>query len=167
MIWKKLSFYSLDTWSDMYFFCELQSPGHVYSGHSSHVTNVQFLYDDSRLISLGGKDSAIMQWQVIDQGGFWRVTRVPDSTDDASILAIYCWFFLSLKCSPFYLLSFCLHLKYLLSSCFFLRSREFSLKLSVLFFDKYYRSCNGSHFMLCPVHTIFPWSRLPSELVAW
>jgi microtubule-associated protein-like 1/2 len=40
--------------------------GHSYRGHSSHVTTVRFLCDDSRLLSLGGKDSAILQWQVID-----------------------------------------------------------------------------------------------------
>jgi len=43
-----------------------QAAGHIFSGHSSHVTNVQFLYDDSRLLSSGGKDCAIFQWQVVD-----------------------------------------------------------------------------------------------------
>ena len=38
----------------------------MFAGHSSHVTNVQFLYDDSRLLSSGGKDSAVFQWQVVD-----------------------------------------------------------------------------------------------------
>lgn len=42
-----------------------QAPSHVYSGHSSHVTNVDFLCDDSHLISTGGKDTSIMQWRVI------------------------------------------------------------------------------------------------------
>lgn len=42
-----------------------QAPSHVYSGHSSHVTNVDFLCDDSHLISTGGKDMSIMQWRVI------------------------------------------------------------------------------------------------------
>ena len=42
-----------------------QAPSHVYSGHSSHVTNVDFLCDDSHLVSTGGKDTSIMQWRVV------------------------------------------------------------------------------------------------------
>lgn len=38
---------------------------HVYGGHSSHVTNVTFLHDDSRLISIGGKDTSVLQWEII------------------------------------------------------------------------------------------------------
>ncbi|XP_045499544.1 echinoderm microtubule-associated protein-like 2 [Colias croceus] len=37
---------------------------HQYGGHSSHVTSVRFLPDDSRLISGGGLDTSIMQWIV-------------------------------------------------------------------------------------------------------
>ncbi|XP_048579805.1 77 kDa echinoderm microtubule-associated protein [Nematostella vectensis] len=33
-------------------------------GHSSHVTCVRFLHDDSRVISTGGKDCSVMQWKV-------------------------------------------------------------------------------------------------------
>ncbi|XP_005990360.1 echinoderm microtubule-associated protein-like 1 isoform X3 [Latimeria chalumnae] len=44
---------------------QFRAPSHVYGGHSSHVTNVNFLYDDSHLISTGGKDMSIMQWRVI------------------------------------------------------------------------------------------------------
>ncbi|XP_065052263.1 echinoderm microtubule-associated protein-like 2 isoform X3 [Rhopilema esculentum] len=33
-------------------------------GHSSHVTCVRFMYDDNRMISVGGKDSAVMQWRI-------------------------------------------------------------------------------------------------------
>jgi len=43
-----------------------QAAGHAFVGHSSHVTSVEFLYDDSRLLSSGGKDSAVFQWQVVD-----------------------------------------------------------------------------------------------------
>ncbi|KAJ8291121.1 hypothetical protein GJAV_G00021630 [Gymnothorax javanicus] len=43
---------------------QFRAPSHVYSGHSSHVTNVNFLFDDSFLISTGGKDTSIMQWRV-------------------------------------------------------------------------------------------------------
>ncbi|ELW47223.1 Echinoderm microtubule-associated protein-like 1 [Tupaia chinensis] len=34
-------------------------------GPSSHVTNVDFLCEDSHLISTGGKDTSIMQWRVV------------------------------------------------------------------------------------------------------
>uniref|UniRef100_UPI00358FA3EB echinoderm microtubule-associated protein-like 2 n=1 Tax=Myxine glutinosa TaxID=7769 RepID=UPI00358FA3EB len=42
----------------------LKVPSRTYSGHSSHVTNVAFLFDDSYLISTGGIDMSIMQWKV-------------------------------------------------------------------------------------------------------
>jgi len=38
----------------------------VSNGHSSHVTNVRFLHDDSNVISTGGGDRCIFQWKVID-----------------------------------------------------------------------------------------------------
>eukprot|EP00164_Ancoracysta_twista_P022676 GFYU01041949.1.p1 GENE.GFYU01041949.1~~GFYU01041949.1.p1 ORF type:complete len:540 (-),score=189.64 GFYU01041949.1:33-1412(-) len=37
---------------------------HKYTGHSSHVTNVRFNYDDSMVLSTGGNDSSIFQWRV-------------------------------------------------------------------------------------------------------
>ncbi|XP_030763624.1 echinoderm microtubule-associated protein-like 2 isoform X4 [Sitophilus oryzae] len=37
---------------------------HSYGGHSSHVTAVNFLHDDSRVVSIGGKDTAVLQWTV-------------------------------------------------------------------------------------------------------
>lgn len=45
--------------------CQPKSANHSYKGHSSHVTSVDFLFDDSRLVSTGGKDTAVMQWQVV------------------------------------------------------------------------------------------------------
>lgn len=45
----------------------LQAPSHKYSAHSSHVTNVSFLYRDSHLISTGGKDTSIMQWRLVEK----------------------------------------------------------------------------------------------------
>uniref|UniRef100_A0A8C0YK64 EMAP like 1 n=3 Tax=Cyprinus carpio TaxID=7962 RepID=A0A8C0YK64_CYPCA len=42
-----------------------RAPSHIYGGHSSHVTNVHFLNDDSQLISTGGKDMSVMQWRVV------------------------------------------------------------------------------------------------------
>ncbi|XP_051899976.1 echinoderm microtubule-associated protein-like 2 isoform X1 [Pristis pectinata] len=42
-----------------------RAPSHKYSGHSSHVTNVAFLHDNTRLISIGGKDTSVIQWSVV------------------------------------------------------------------------------------------------------
>ncbi|XP_076314388.1 echinoderm microtubule-associated protein-like 2 isoform X6 [Tachypleus tridentatus] len=44
--------------------CQPKSLHHMYSGHSSHVTAVSFLPDDTRVVSLGGRDCSIMQWSV-------------------------------------------------------------------------------------------------------
>uniref|UniRef100_A0AAX7VEX9 HELP domain-containing protein n=1 Tax=Astatotilapia calliptera TaxID=8154 RepID=A0AAX7VEX9_ASTCA len=44
---------------------QFRAPSHVYGGHSSHVTNVTFLYDDSYLVSTGGKDMSVMQWRIV------------------------------------------------------------------------------------------------------
>uniref|UniRef100_A0A669BW25 EMAP like 1 n=1 Tax=Oreochromis niloticus TaxID=8128 RepID=A0A669BW25_ORENI len=46
-------------------FVSFQAPSHVYGGHSSHVTNVTFLYEDSYLVSTGGKDMSVMQWRIV------------------------------------------------------------------------------------------------------
>lgn len=47
------------------FICLFQAPSHVYGGHSSHVTNVTFLFDDSYLVSTGGKDMSVLQWKIV------------------------------------------------------------------------------------------------------
>ncbi|KAK2575040.1 hypothetical protein KPH14_008783 [Odynerus spinipes] len=44
--------------------CQPKSLYHSYGGHSSHVTNVSFLQDDSRLVSTGGNDTSVLQWIV-------------------------------------------------------------------------------------------------------
>lgn len=44
--------------------CFFQSLSHSYGGHSSHVTAVEFMHDDSRLVSTGGHDTSVMQWIV-------------------------------------------------------------------------------------------------------
>ncbi|XP_057703529.1 echinoderm microtubule-associated protein-like 4 isoform X2 [Corythoichthys intestinalis] len=44
-----------------------KAPSHKYSAHSSHVTNVSFLFDDAHLISTGGKDTSILQWRLVDK----------------------------------------------------------------------------------------------------
>ncbi|XP_026793050.1 echinoderm microtubule-associated protein-like 4 isoform X1 [Pangasianodon hypophthalmus] len=41
-----------------------KAPSHRYDGHGSHVTNVRFTHSDSHLLSLGGKDTCILQWRV-------------------------------------------------------------------------------------------------------
>ncbi|KAJ8309286.1 hypothetical protein KUTeg_014160 [Tegillarca granosa] len=42
-----------------------KATGHALRGHSSHVTNVAFLADDSKLISAGGGDMTVLQWTVL------------------------------------------------------------------------------------------------------
>ena len=37
---------------------------HQYRGHSTPVSSLAFLADHSRLVSVGGKDAAILQWQI-------------------------------------------------------------------------------------------------------
>ncbi|XP_030626277.1 echinoderm microtubule-associated protein-like 4 isoform X2 [Chanos chanos] len=44
-----------------------KAPSHKYSAHSSHVTNVSFLHNDSHLVSTGGKDTSIMQWRLVEK----------------------------------------------------------------------------------------------------
>ncbi|XP_054654522.1 LOW QUALITY PROTEIN: echinoderm microtubule-associated protein-like 4 [Dunckerocampus dactyliophorus] len=52
-----------------------KAPSHKYSAHSSHVTNVSFLFNDSHLISTGGKDTSIMQWRLVEKSAL----TLPDS----------------------------------------------------------------------------------------
>ncbi|XP_062240136.1 echinoderm microtubule-associated protein-like 3 isoform X1 [Platichthys flesus] len=42
-----------------------KAPSHKYEGHGSHVTNVCFTHSDSHLLSMGGKDTCILQWKVV------------------------------------------------------------------------------------------------------
>lgn len=44
--------------------CQPKCLHHSYPAHSGTVPSVRFLNDDSRIISIGGKDSSIMQWSV-------------------------------------------------------------------------------------------------------
>lgn len=39
--------------------------GHAYGGHSSHVTNACFLTGDTHVISTGGRDMTVLQFQVV------------------------------------------------------------------------------------------------------
>jgi WD40 repeat protein len=43
--------------------------------HSSHVTNVRFSTDKSRVISIGGADHAIFQWRFIPEDGIENLTN--------------------------------------------------------------------------------------------
>ncbi|XP_036379829.1 echinoderm microtubule-associated protein-like 3 [Megalops cyprinoides] len=45
-----------------------KAPSHKYEGHGSHVTNVCFTHNDSHLISMGGKDTCVLQWRVTGGG---------------------------------------------------------------------------------------------------
>ena len=41
------------------------APYYEHRGHSSHVTNLMFTVDGKRLLSIGGADRCIFQWQVV------------------------------------------------------------------------------------------------------
>ena len=43
----------------------LQSDSRVYRGHSSHVTSVGFLSDNQKILTTGGQDCSVMQWQIV------------------------------------------------------------------------------------------------------
>uniref|UniRef100_A0A8C1T5K3 EMAP like 3 n=1 Tax=Cyprinus carpio TaxID=7962 RepID=A0A8C1T5K3_CYPCA len=45
-----------------------KAPSYKYEGHGSHVTNVRFTHNDSHLLSMGGKDTCILQWRVKGAG---------------------------------------------------------------------------------------------------
>ncbi|GAA6083182.1 echinoderm microtubule-associated protein-like 4 isoform X1, partial [Tachysurus ichikawai] len=58
---------------------KLKAPSHKYDGHGSHVTNVRFTHNDGHLLSLGGKDTCILQWRV-RRGGAGDNKDHPTST---------------------------------------------------------------------------------------
>ncbi|CAL8240417.1 unnamed protein product [Merluccius merluccius] len=45
-----------------------KAPSLMYDGHGSHVTNVCFTHSDDHLLSMGGKDTCILQWRVMGCG---------------------------------------------------------------------------------------------------
>ncbi|XP_014665609.1 PREDICTED: echinoderm microtubule-associated protein-like 3 [Priapulus caudatus] len=55
--WGKVKLYSYPT-------DKPKSGCQTYSGHSGGIMGVQFLYNDARLLTTGGRDMAIMQWEV-------------------------------------------------------------------------------------------------------
>uniref|UniRef100_A0A8D3A4V7 EMAP like 3 n=1 Tax=Scophthalmus maximus TaxID=52904 RepID=A0A8D3A4V7_SCOMX len=60
-----------------------KAPSHKYEGHGSHVTNVCFTHSDSHLLSMGGKDTCILQWKVVGGGAVDSRERLA-STSSAS-----------------------------------------------------------------------------------
>ncbi|XP_037335269.2 echinoderm microtubule-associated protein-like 3 [Pungitius pungitius] len=62
---------------------KLKAPSHKYEGHGSHVTNVCFTHSDSHLLSMGGKDTCIIQWRVI-RGGAGDSREKPPSASPTS-----------------------------------------------------------------------------------
>ncbi|XP_008433154.1 echinoderm microtubule-associated protein-like 3 isoform X1 [Poecilia reticulata] len=62
-----------------------KAPSHKYEGHGSHVTNVCFTHNDSHLLSIGGKDTCILQWKVTGSGvGESRETLASASSTSTS-----------------------------------------------------------------------------------
>lgn len=57
-----------------------QAPSYKYEGHGSHVTNVRFTYNDSHLLSMGGKDTCILQWRVKRAGTGDNKDLLPSSS---------------------------------------------------------------------------------------
>jgi len=45
--------------------CQPKSLAHTYTGHSGQVSSVSWVSDGSRLLSSGGKDTAILQWAML------------------------------------------------------------------------------------------------------
>nr|XP_035118869.1 echinoderm microtubule-associated protein-like 3 isoform X3 [Callithrix jacchus] len=61
-----------------------KAPSRMYGGHGSHVTSVRFTYDDSHLVSLGGKDASIFQWRMLGAGGAGPAPATPSRTPSLS-----------------------------------------------------------------------------------
>ncbi|CAL8297753.1 unnamed protein product [Merluccius merluccius] len=62
-----------------------KAPSYKYSAHSSHVTNVSFLHNDSHLVSTGGKDTSIMQWRLVEKSPALSLGEGPRRTDPAPL----------------------------------------------------------------------------------
>lgn len=48
--------------------CNQRQMYNKYKGHSSHVTSVKFSYDDKLVISTGGLEKSIIQWNFAEFG---------------------------------------------------------------------------------------------------
>ncbi|KAG7235431.1 hypothetical protein INR49_002661 [Caranx melampygus] len=60
------------------------APSHKYDGHGSHVTNVCFTHSDSHLLSMGGKDTCILQWKVLGGGAADGRDRLASSSSTST-----------------------------------------------------------------------------------
>ncbi len=52
-----------------------------YVGHSAHVTNVRFVHDDRKLVSLGGADMSVMVWA--HSAGSREAAQATDQSESA------------------------------------------------------------------------------------
>ena len=59
--------------------------GRVSKGHSSHVTNVRFLYNDKHVVSTGGGDRCVFQWKLVDS----KTVRKPRKLEK-SLVSVEC-----------------------------------------------------------------------------
>jgi len=50
------------------YFCLLGAKFRKYVGHSAHVTNVRWSHDFQWVLSTGGADHSVFQWQFIPEG---------------------------------------------------------------------------------------------------
>ena len=60
--------------------CLLNAEGKAYSGHCSHIMNVRFLRNDSRVVSAGGNDCSVFVWK------HRMVKDDPDDEDEDEVL---------------------------------------------------------------------------------
>ena len=58
-----------------------------YVGHSSHVTNVRFSKDHSRILSTGGADHAIFQWRFFPEESVGATTTARSENESENAKA--------------------------------------------------------------------------------
>uniref|UniRef100_A0A8C1E8R2 EMAP like 3 n=1 Tax=Cyprinus carpio carpio TaxID=630221 RepID=A0A8C1E8R2_CYPCA len=76
-----------------------KAPSYKYEGHGSHVTNVRFTHNDSHLLSMGGKDTCILQWRVKGAGtGDHSKEHLASSSSNVCLCVLRCEEKSSLSC---------------------------------------------------------------------